>query len=84
MLRGQNQLCVYPAMNLVTNIGLDAANATHTVSRKAMKSYVSSQPIALPLKHPQYVLSNRRIDDITLKKKFFSYIRLIRYFLKLY
>jgi hypothetical protein len=84
MLRVQNQLSIYPAVNPVTNIGLYSPNATHTTSRKAEKSYVLAQAVAFPLKHPQYVLPNRRIDDITLKKRFFSYKRLIRYFLKLY
>jgi hypothetical protein len=84
MLRVQNQLSIYPAVNLVTNIGLLSPNATHTTSKKMMKSYILSQAIAFPLKHPQYVMPNRRIDDITLKKRFFSYKRLLRYFLKQY
>jgi hypothetical protein len=84
MLRVQNQLSIYPAVNLVTNIGLHSPNATHTTSKKAMKSYILSQNIDFPLKHPQYVLPNWRIDGITVKNKFFSYKRLIRYFLKLY
>jgi hypothetical protein len=84
MLRVQNQLSIYPAVNLVTNIGLRSPNATHTTSRKVMKLYVLSQNIDFPLKHPQYVLPNRRIDDIILKKKFFSYKRLIRYLLKMH
>lgn len=84
MLRVQNQLSIYPAVNLVTNIGLLSPGATHTTARKVMKSYVLSQPVAFPLKHPQHVIPNRRIDDITLKKKFFSYKRWVRYFLKLY
>ena len=84
LLRVQNQLSIYPAVNLVTNIGLSSPGATHTVSRKAMKLYVLSGTVSFPLKHPQYVLPDYRIDHITLKKKFFSYKRLLRYFLKLY
>jgi hypothetical protein len=84
MLRVHNQLSVYPVVNLVTNIGLHSTNATHTVSRKAMKSYILSEPISYPLVHPRYVLPNRSIDDKTFKKKFFSYKRLVRYFLKAY
>ncbi|MDR1223794.1 MAG: hypothetical protein LBL07_13095 [Tannerella sp.] len=84
MLRVQNQLSIYPAVNLVTNIGLYSTGATHTVSRNAVKSDVLSQAIAFPLKHPQYVLPNYRIDHLTLKKKFFSYKRLLRYFLKFF
>jgi hypothetical protein len=84
MLRVQNQLSIYPTVNLVTNIGLNLAMATHTTSRKAMKSYILSQTISFPLRHPKYILPNYRIDRITFKKKFFSYKRLLRYFMKLY
>jgi hypothetical protein len=81
MLRVQNQLSIYPAVNLVTNIGLDAATATHTTSKKSMKWYIPSQAITLPLKHPKYILPSYRIDN-ALKQMFFSYKRLARYFLK--
>jgi hypothetical protein len=84
MLRLQNQLSIYPAGNLVVNIGLFSENATHTVSKKTKKLYIPSEPIRFPLKHPEYFLPNRQIDDRTLKKRFFSYKRLVRYFLKNY
>jgi hypothetical protein len=84
MLRVQNRLSIYPAVNLVANIGLNVTEATHTTSRKARKSYVVPQAIHFPLSHPAYVLPNHRIDRVTLQKKFFSYKRLLRYFLKLY
>jgi len=84
MLRVQNQLSIYPAVNLVTNIGLFSENATHTVSKKATKLYVISEPILFPLKHPKYFLPNRQIDDWTFKNKYFSWKRLVRYFLNLY
>ncbi|MDR1645485.1 MAG: hypothetical protein LBS05_06665 [Tannerellaceae bacterium] len=84
LLRVQNQLSIYPAVNLVTNIGLNQTVATHTVSRKAMKSYILSGSMLFPLNHPRYILANYRIDRITLKRKFFSYKRFVRYFLKLF
>jgi hypothetical protein len=84
MLRVQNQLSVYPAENLVTNIGLYSTGATHTVSRNARKSCIPATSITLPLVHPGYVLPNHGIDEMTLKKKFFSYKRWFRFFLKLY
>ncbi|MDR1120646.1 MAG: hypothetical protein LBM08_06975 [Dysgonamonadaceae bacterium] len=84
MLRIQNQLSIYPAVNLVTNIGLNTEDATHTMSKKTTKSCVDAQAIPFPLQHPQYILPNRKIDDITFKKRFFSYKRLVRYFLRLY
>jgi hypothetical protein len=52
MLRLQNQLSVYPAVNMVANIGLFSDDATHTVSKKASAAYVPSAPMPFPLKHP--------------------------------
>ena len=82
-LRLQNQLAVYPAVNLVTNIGLGDPNAIHTAKKKKKYS-VSASGISFPLKHPQYVLRNKKLDDKTIKKLFFSWKRLARYFLNWY
>ena len=81
MLRVQNQLSIYPKVNLVTNIGLNDPNATHT-TKKNKKSYILSEQIQFPLSHPKYILSNKLIDKTTVWKNFFSYKRLIRYLLK--
>lgn len=83
MLRTQNQLSVYPAVNLVTNIGLGDPAATHT-TKKNRKLYVPSRPLAFPLQHPAYVMDNREINEAAVKHSFFSYKRLARYFLGLY
>ncbi|MDR2496363.1 MAG: hypothetical protein LBD21_04470 [Tannerellaceae bacterium] len=86
MLRAQNRLSVYPSVNLVTNIGLSSESATHTnkPSRKTRRAFVEAQTISFPLQHPQYMLSNKKINATTFRKNFFSYKRLLRYFLKLY
>ena len=81
MLRVQSQLSIYPKVNLVTNIGLNDPNATHT-TKKNKKGYVLSEQIQFPLNHPRYVLSNKLIDKTTVRKQFFSYKRLIRYLLR--
>jgi len=78
-LRLQNQLSIYPAVNLVTNIGLGDPNAMHTAVKKEKLS-VSASKILFPLQHPWYVLRNRKIDDATAEKLFFSWKRLVRYF----
>jgi len=82
-LRLQNQLSIYPAVNLVTNIGLGDPNAVHT-SKKNEKHSIPASNIHFPLKHPQYVLRNKKLDDTTIKKLFFSWKRLVRYFLNQY
>jgi hypothetical protein len=82
-LRLQNQLSIYPTVNLVTNIGLGNPNATHIVKTNKKRS-VPVSSIHFPLKHPQYVLRNKKLDNTTTKKMFFSWKRLARYFLKRY
>jgi hypothetical protein len=84
-LRLQNQLAIYPSVNLVTNIGIKDPRATHKTSvSKAKKLYVPSQPITFPLAHPRYMLANRYIDDRTFRHNYFSYKRLLRFILKRY
>jgi hypothetical protein len=80
-LRTQNQLCIYPSVNLVVNIGLNSPFATHTSKKQSNKYLLPLLSIPLPLKHPEYILKNKKIDDATVKKIFFSWKRLFRYFL---
>ena len=80
-LRLQNQLSVYPSVNLVTNIGLGSENATHT-SKKNKKLYVAHENIRFPLSHPAFVMCNKEINRKSIKHIFFSYKRLLRFFLK--
>jgi len=76
-LRSQNQLSIAPMVNLVTNIGFGDPNATHTTRKQDVPV---PSAISFPLKHPQYVLRNKKLDDTTIKKLFFSWKRLIRYY----
>jgi hypothetical protein len=77
-LRIQHQLCIYPSVNLVTNIGIGDVNGTHT-TKKNEKVHILSKTILFPLSHPSCIMSNRSIDTITIRKNFFSYRRLVRY-----
>ena len=79
-LRLQNQLSVYPSANLVTNIGLNSEGATHT-KKNSDKHYRASSAISFPLEHPSYIFRDKNLDQVTMKKSFFSWKRLIRYFL---
>jgi len=80
-LRLQNQLSIYPIVNLVTNIGLGDPNATH-IAKKNKKHSIPASAVSFPLKRPQYVLQNKKLDDATVKKLFFSWKRLAIYFLR--
>ena len=79
-LRLQNQLSIYPSVNLVTNIGLNSEGATHT-KKNSDKHYRASSAISFPLEHPSYIFRDKNLDQVTMKKSFFSWKRLIRYFL---
>lgn len=57
-LAAQNQLCVYPSVNLVSNIGNDK-NATHTSFGSIT---VKSQELKFPLTPPLYICPNERFD----------------------
>ena len=57
-LAANNQLCIFPKKNLVTNIGFDK-NATHTRNiDRVLLSYL----LELPLMHPDYVLPDVSFD----------------------
>ena len=58
-LASQNQLCIFPAVNLVTNIGF-GENATHTKNKS--KCDTAYQDLSFPLKHPDYIVPNYFFD----------------------
>jgi hypothetical protein len=78
MLKKQDQLSIYPFVNLVSNIGLNVVNATHT-QKRTRKLYCSSSSMPFPLKHPSSILRNKILDKATIRKLFFSWKRLVRY-----
>ena len=78
-----NRLCIYPSKNLVTNIGMNVEGATH-MSNKNKNFYIPSETMEFPLIHPENIVRNKLIDKQTTRKAFFSWKRLIRYFLGRY
>lgn len=63
-LSAQNQLCIYPKVNLVSNIG-NGVDATHTAFGNIL---IQCQSLEFPLVHPQYVLPCSSFD-----RRFYSY-----------
>lgn len=57
-LAAQNQLCIFPSVNLISNIGNDNA-ATHT-SRASI--YLERKELLFPLIHPETVLPDFAFD----------------------
>ena len=82
-LRMQNQLSIYPTVNMVTNIGLNLDNATHT-TRNNDKHSIDRDSMQFPLKHPEYIIRNKDLDKTTVRKLFFSFTRLFRYLINDY
>lgn len=83
MLRVQNQLSIYPSVNLVTNIGLNSPNATNT-KKSGTKNCIPAKTISFPLKHPRYMVENQLFNKLVMKNIFFSYRRIFRYIIKDY
>jgi hypothetical protein len=61
-LSSQNQMCIFPHVNLVSNIGFgeDATHCTGTLSER----YVHTGNLDFPLRHPQYVLPNYEFEKM--------------------
>ncbi len=57
-LASQNQLCIFPQVNLISNIGNDAF-ATHTSSSDIC---IESHALPFPLTHPAYVVPDTHFD----------------------
>ncbi|MDP9316967.1 MAG: glycosyltransferase family 2 protein [Chloroflexota bacterium] len=64
----QDQLCIVPQVNLVTNIGF-GKDATHTVRRSRLAN-LPTRPMDFPLVHPEHVLQSHAADTVT-RRQFF-------------
>ena len=65
----QNGLTVLPNVNLVSNIGFDG-DATHTIGKDNANSQRPVFNLLLPLKHPNWMIGDKRADDYTQKTHF--------------
>lgn len=62
-------LCIYPKQNMILNIGLNRADATHTNTESKFSS-MPAYELIFPLKHPSKVEQNYRLDSIDFKAVF--------------
>ena len=65
----QNGLTVLPNVNLVSNIGFDG-DATHTTGKDNANSQISVFNLSFSLKHPNWMIKDKRADDYTQKTHF--------------
>ncbi|MDR1895704.1 MAG: hemolysin hemolytic protein [Prevotellaceae bacterium] len=61
-LSAQNQMCIFPRVNLVSNIGF-GEDATHCVN-DAPERYTRTGKLDFPLCHPQYILPNYEFEKM--------------------
>ena len=62
----QNGLSVMPAVNLICNIGF-GAQALHTTKQILPDRLLKSEPMSFPLKHPVYILCDKKADALMRK-----------------
>jgi len=65
----QNGLTVLPNVNLVSNIGFDG-DATHTTGKDNANFKIPVFNLSFPLKHPNWMIKDKRADDYTQKTHF--------------
>ena len=79
----QNQLTIFPSVNLISNIGF-GIDATHT-KQPSLKQYGLKQSIELPLVHPKIVCPDTNYDylfeKLKMKRKLYIF-RFISHFIK--
>ncbi|MCX2716541.1 methyltransferase FkbM [Helicobacter sp. MIT 21-1697] len=61
-----NGLCIYPKANMILNIGLNRADATHTTGDSKFAS-MPTYELSFPLKHPTIINQNKDIDKVNFK-----------------
>jgi len=62
-VQSQGGLSVAPAHNLIKNIGFNEL-ATHTTNKDSDKANLEHATIKLPLEHPPFVVSDRRVNQV--------------------
>ena len=62
----QSGLTILPNVNLVSNIGF-SEDATHTTDKDSAKSKIPVFNLSFPLKHPNWMIRDKRADDYTQK-----------------
>ena len=63
----QNQLAIFPEVNLISNIGY-GEDATHS-SKSPFMNYDKREELSFPLRHPKYVLPQVEFDRLFYKER---------------
>lgn len=57
----QKGLCIYPKVNMISNIGFNRADAAHTTGDSKF-AYMPQEEMHFPLTHPQYIAQDKALD----------------------
>ncbi|WP_300446865.1 hypothetical protein [Helicobacter mastomyrinus] len=82
----QKGLCIYPKNNMISNIGFNRTDATHTTGDSKFAT-MPSYELHFPLTHPRTIEQNKTLDTINFHIIFSTmplYKRIIRKFKYLY
>jgi hypothetical protein len=63
-------LRIFPAVNLISNIGFGITDATHT-SGESLLPAIPEAGISFPLKHPRFIVRNEEADNL-LSEQYYS------------
>jgi len=62
----KDRVFIAPNVNLVSNIGFDDKNATHTFDKHSPNANIPVQAMEFPMKHPMEILANYEADKFIL------------------
>ena len=75
----QNGLTIIPEVNLISNLGF-GSEATNTKALKSPHSNIPTEVIQFPLKHPPFILPDKKADEFVqktlYKESFYSVLRI--------
>jgi hypothetical protein len=74
----QNGLTILPNINLVSNIGFDHNDSTHTKNHNSPFANIPAKPMQFPLSHPPSMIRDVQADNFTYRKMFGFWSRFYR------
>ena len=74
----EGRVTIFPAVNLVRNIGF-GKDATHTIGNNSRNPSKRSQPMVFPLRHPQHMITDKKADRHIFDRYFRNVSRVRKY-----
>lgn len=74
----QNGLTILPNVNLVSNIGFNNCESTHTKNRESPFANIPTEVMPFPLSHPPFMIRDVQADNFTYRNMFGLWSRVYR------